>query len=528
MFPKKIWTYCFLLASFIIFSVSLAVAGSEIREFRGGSLDFYFSARSSILFGPGSHTAAMGGTYYTSGNESNALFWNPAGLGFLKSSRTQFDLAPALIFNPSDFVEVQEHIDDAVDDLIKNMSPDKKKDTIIGEMKRDDRLTYPEFAAEGGMSGGFGAGSAGLVFKDMTLGVGVYQPLTLDLSVVATGFKMIMENSEVSGGDTTITKFLVTTDANINLDVCLNIATFALAKRVTKNWTVGVSADRYDTRIFASAKFNNQGMMASTARGEEAFGDPNAGWLGPGKRNDLDASVSGDLQNTSWGMKVGTSLRATKFLGFDAFLNIPPSQLNLKDNLKISYSSLDALNLAAEEGEDILDTSRLILSQLTRTKNTTYTSEYLRLNLPKSFTLGTNLRAGFFTLALNWSKYSGELSLDYRCEEQRAITPPPSAASRDDSLAINYRAYLKGFKPKNSFRIGMKLGGFRLGGGAIIGDEVCSDFKQDDQPKEPKTDIMLPFFSTGLTIPLRENLKVGTVLVALPLTALRISVEYNF
>ena len=277
-----------------------------------------------------------------------------------------------------------------------------------------------------------------------------------------------------------------------------------------------------------SARFDNQGMMSSTARGEEAFGDPNAGWLGPGKRNDLDALVSGDLQNTSWRMKIGTSLRVTEFLGVDAFLNIPPSQLDMKDKLRISYSSLDALNLGAEEDEEVLDTNKLILSQLTRTKNTTYTSEYVRLNLPKSFTVGTNLRAGFFTLALNFSQYSGELSLDYKCKEERAITPPTSAASRDDSLATTYRAYLEGFKPKNSFRLGMDFKVFRLGGGAIFGDEVCSGFKKDDEPREPKTGIILPFFSTGFTIPLRENLKIGTVLVALPLTALRVSVDYNF
>ena len=277
-----------------------------------------------------------------------------------------------------------------------------------------------------------------------------------------------------------------------------------------------------------SARFDNQGMMSSTARGEEAFGDPNAGWLGPGKRNDLDALVSGDLQNTSWRMKIGTSLRVTEFLGVDAFLNIPPSQLDMKDKLRISYSSLDALNLGAEEDEEVLDTDKLILSQLTRTKNTTYTSEYMRLNLPRSFTLGTNLRAGFFTLALNFSQYSGELSLDYKCKEERAITPPPSAASRDDSLATTYRAYSEGFKPKNSLRLGMDFRVFRLGGGLIFGDEVCSGFKKDDEPREPRTGIILPFFSTGFTIPLGKNLKIGTVLVALPLTVLRISVDYNF
>ncbi len=528
MFPKKISSHCFLLAGFLIFSVSLAVADSEVREFRGGSLDFYFSASSSILYGPGSRSAAMGGTYYTPGNGSNALFWNPAALGFLETSETRFDLSPALIINPGDFVDVQQEINDAVDGVIKDMTPDNKKNTIIEEMKRDGRLSYPEFSAEGGLPGGFNSGSAALVFQDMALGVGIYQPLTLELSAVATGFRMIMENTEVSGGDTTITKFLVNTDASINLDVRLNIATFALAKNITENWTVGVSADRYDTRVLVSAKFDNQGMMSSTARGEETFGDPNAGWLGPGKHNDLDAFVTGDIQNTSWGMKVGTALRISKFLGFDAFLNIPPSQLDMKNELRISYSSLDALNLEAEEGEDILDTSRLILSQLTRTKNTTYTSEYLRLSLPRSFTLGTHLRAGFFTLALNYSQYSGSLSLDYKCTEQRAITPPPSASSRDDSLATSYRAYSEGFTPKNSFRLGMDFGLFRLGGGVIIGDEVSSGFKEDGQPREPKTGIILPFFSTGLTVPLKENLKIGTVLVALPLTALRISVNYNF
>ncbi|MCD6169385.1 MAG: hypothetical protein J7J76_02390 [Candidatus Latescibacteria bacterium] len=528
MFSKRIWSHCFLLASFVIFSVGLAGADSEVREFRGGSLDFYFSGSSSILFGPGAHSAGMGGTYYTPGNGSNALFWNPAGLGFIETSETRFDVSPPLIINPSDFVDMQQEINDAVDGVIKDMSPDNRKDTIIEEMRRDGRLSYPEFSARGGLPGGFNSGSVALVLRDMALGVGVYQPLTLELKAVATGFRIVMENTEVSGGDTTITKFLINTDASINLNVGLNTTSFSLARNITKDWTVGISADRYDTKVLVSANLDNQGMMSSTARGEETFGDPNAGWLGPGKRNDLEAFVSGDLQNTSWGMKVGTALRIGKSIGLDAFLNIPPSRLVMKDKVRISYSSLDALNLEAEEGEDILDTSRLILSQLTRTKNTTYTSEHLSLNLPRSLTLGTHLRAGFFTLALNYSQYSGSLSLDYRCKEQRAITPPPSASSRDDSLATSYRAYSEGFTPKSSFRVGMDFGLFRLGGGAIIGDEVSSGFKEDDQPREPQTGIILPFFSTGLTVPLKENLKMGMVLAALPLTALRISVNYNF
>ncbi|HID95321.1 MAG TPA: hypothetical protein EYP53_04595 [Candidatus Latescibacteria bacterium] len=527
----RIW---YVLPSVLSFFLSVplmsgvASADSEITEFRGGILSVRMSGSSSFLYGPGAYSAGMGGTFSGVVNRSAGVFSNPAGLGFLEKSNLTFDTNPGFMIDPARFYDIQGKIDEAVDDVVKDMSPEEKKGTVIEDMKKRGKLNYIDFSMKGGLSGGLHTGSIGLVLPGLVFGAGVYQPLNLNLSAVWTGFKTAIENTEVSDGDTTITTFLATTDANINMRTRVNLTTLALSREVVPDWTVGLSLDRYDMRLLVDAKFNNEGMISSTARGEEAFGDPTLGWLGPGKQNTLDALIRGDFEDTGWGVKIGTSYRLGRHLSFDGFLNFPPS-LDLRGRLMVSHNTLDALNLEAEEGEDILDTSKLILSQLTRTKNATTTSDYLHINLPRSYNLGAAFHAGSFAFVLNYSQYSGELSFDYRCETKEAITPPPSAASRDDSVVVLHRAYSEGLRLKNGIRMGLDLRYLRFGGGVIFADEVSSGFKdKEGNPREPVTDLPLPFFSMAMTIPIGDNLRIGTVLVALPLMALRTSVDYSF
>ena len=175
-----------------------------------------------------------------------------------------------------------------------------------------------------------------------------------------------------------------------------------------------------------------------------------------------------------------------------------------------SYASMPALTLVGSlttvtnimpgiaDGEFDLD--QILDSQPTLTERTeTVEDDPVTLLLPSHAGVAVSLHAPFVLATLEYRRFTG-------------------------AFGFEYQEVSEGVNVTDGLGLELDFGGVRLGGGIIRG-KLMGDAIEGGSDGE---DILIPLVNMGLGIDIGRNLRLDTMVLAVPLQVLRLSLGYEF
>jgi hypothetical protein len=121
------------------------------------------------------------------------------------------------------------------------------------------------------------------------------------------------------------------------------------------------------------------------------------------------------------------------------------------------------------------------------------------LLLPSHAGLAVSVHAPFVLATVEYRRYSG-------------------------SFGFEYRDTREGVDVSDGFGLELDFGGVRLGGGVIRGHLMGDALESGDAGEA----IIIPLANLGLGMDIGENMRVDTMVLAVPLQVLRVSLGYRF
>jgi hypothetical protein len=465
-----------------------------LTGFHGGDYRSQLLLANGLLAGVGSRTPSLGGTCTGLKYGAEDLYWNPGRLGFMSGPQVMLDLAPPLIdLDANSLIDLNGEAAGAVDDLVDEMGS--------GGLVLSDG-DYPDMQASVSQKGTIH--SAGLTFPaaGWTAGVGFQRPLSLELEMMGSGLvASFAEPLEDEPEEEMI--FATSADLSFLMDVQVNAVTFALGRKISPRWSLGLAADRYYGSTSANGHLQTEGLV-TLAGHEAAFNDPEAEWP-----NQLYSEIAGSYAGAAWSCKAGASYRLLDNLSLDGTLTLPAT-LNLNGKLDIiQYSLPQGIDL---ESDDVLDPDGIDLDAPTRTEiQENPTADQVLIKVPGSIKLGAAWKISFLTAILQYGRYLGDLSGRYRIE--------------DGGETVSYHL---GIKPTDTITLGLDLGVVRLSGGFLAGESFYRREPQKDDGEPQETKIVVPTFTLGTGLGIGGGYGVDLLLISIPSGAMRITTNLEF
>ncbi|MCK4408955.1 MAG: hypothetical protein KAW67_02650, partial [Candidatus Eisenbacteria sp.] len=250
---------------------------------------------------------------------------------------------------------------------------------------------------------------------------------------------------------------------------------------------VGLSVSRYHARATVSGNVRGDGIVSYGGQ-EYAFNDPSDPW-----DNELGMTARGAYEGAAFGWNVGASWRPTGLVTVDAaYASMPPLKL------EGSLTTVSDIMPGLVDGEFHLD--QILDSQPTLTERTeTIEDDPVTLLLPSHAGLAVSLHSRFVLATLEYRRFTGAFGFEYQdVSEGVDVT---------DGLGLE-----------------LDFGGVRVGGGIIRG-KLMGDAIEGGSAGE---DILIPLANLGLGIDIGQNLRLDTMVLAVPLQVLRLSLGYEF
>jgi hypothetical protein len=421
-----------------------------------------------------------------------SIYWNPAGMAFLRNGGILVEATPAFAYSPDISESVDEEIDKALEDFDQTPST-----TIV----------YPDVTLEAGQEArAISSIAAAFPFKNMYFGLSYYKAFSLSVDAIIAQ----IENQITSVEDDSLDNATIftRTDINMLLDLDAEAISIGAARKLNDKLGVGLTLSRNRAVTSINCLAAPEGVF--TRRGiEKSFNDPSAGY-----QNNLYTSMAGDFTGGGWGGKLGVSYNPHKnvSLNFTGSFN---GSLDLTGDMEIIQYFYTAVNLNADEdaGEETFDLSNIEnFSQPTETVLADNVPDnHLKLNIPSSVSLG----AAFRGLSLTVTGFSGELGYEYKLTR--------------DGIPTNY---VRGIKPKFGALLGLDMKAIQMSFGVISCDEVVEGYKNSDgDPLKATTGIIIPRFNMGTGFHVGENWKIDIMLLGVPDTfgsMLKVGATYSF
>jgi len=479
----------FIALSLLIVPVS---KGEDVLEtFNGGVQNFTLMQNSALLSGIGVYETAAGIGITTLRPSPAAVYWNPAGLAFLKSGGVMFEAVPQISYSP----DITETLNEEVDAELATF--DQSPTTTI---------IYPDFTIEGGQESQ-AVSSLALAFPyyDFFFGFSYCKNYSLQMNLIGAGIENVLISEEQNASDNTT--IFIRTDLNLLLNLVADEISFAAGRKITDYLGVGMTISR------CSADLNINGILApegvfSQHGSEKSFNDPSAGW-----QNDFYSSMIGKFAGSAAGFKFGVAYHPKEWLSVNLLASIRQN-LVLDGNMEIVQYFYPALNLNPDEaaGEESFDIGKVSPAQPTETNLAdNVPGDELKIDLPSSVSLGVAYKGVSLTL----TGYSNQIGYSFDL-------------ARDGIPAT----YARGFKPKYGFLLGFDLKYVLLSFGAISGDEVINGYKDDNGvPELPTLDVILPRFNLGTGFQINEDWKMDILLFGVPDlfgSVLKVGATYTF
>jgi hypothetical protein len=456
-------------------SPSAARAGtSSLGYLAGGSLTCRTEISLGFLYGAGARPGGLGTPVGTLRAGAASASGNPAGLAFLGSNTLVLDVVPGLGVPVTDILDAENRAAKAIDDAIADVAAE------------DIELSYPSLDAWAGQQSGVVSGLVAFRLGPVTASAAFEEPLALDLSVVDTGIEALGEAVKTDDGtevDIVARCFL---DAAGRVSVSVNRTTLAAGSRPAPSLGIGVSLSRYtaDARVVGTVR--GDGIVDYGGQ-EYSFNDPSDPW-----HNELGASARGAFGGAALGWAAGVSWRPCGWAALDAVYCRTP-ELRLEGELTTIENTIPAVS------EDGVSVEEISASQPTLTEETVSVhDDPLVINLPSYAGAALSARAGVVLATLEYRKY---------------MTP----------IGFTYEGHSEGVDLDDGIGLELDVGGLWAGGGVVHGT-VMSD-PDDGRIGDA---VAVPFANVGFGVGLGPGIKLDTLILAVPVQVLRLSVSYEF
>jgi len=491
----------FIIPALIIFTLLAflpAISGDNyLNSFDGGIHNMILTQNAALTSGIGVYEASAGIGVTTLRPSPASIYWNPAGLGFLKRGGILLEAVPGFSYSPDVSQDIKTETDKNLEDNFQLNHPVYGPSIIV----------YPDFTFEGGQKAqAVSALALAVPYRNFFLGFAYYQAYALNVNLISAGLENLITSLEDDPADNAT--IFTRTDINLLLDLKADAYAFSCGKSISKTSALGLTV----TRLNASTTIN--GLLAPegvfTRRGiEKSFNNPAEGY-----NNDFYSSMIGSFDGGAWGIKAGFAYHPSANLSVDLVYS-HYGDLTLDGEMEIIQYFYPAMNLNADEaaGEETFNINNIEnFAQPTETVAAdNEPGDQMTINLPSSISFGLAFRRISFSL----TKYTGELS--YSLDLARDGIPA---------------TYSRGLKPNTGFLLGFDFKYIRLSFGGITGEEVISGYKdKDGVPIEPTTGIIIPRFSLGTGFRINQDWKMDILLLSMPDlfgSVLKLGATYTF
>lgn len=464
---------CAILAGFCT-GASADADTEALTIFEGGSLTSSVELSLGFLYGAGSRPDGLGTPVSTRCSGVAAVSGNPAGLAFLGQSALLLDVLPPLGASASDIIDVEARVNSELDEALESVAhPDLVP-------------VYPTIDARAGQRAGVISGAFATRIGPAVVGGAIEEPLSLGLSFTDTGIQAFGETVKGEEGGDVDVDVRATLEAAADLSTRVDRTTVAVGFEALPGVGFGASLSAYRAEASVTGRALGDGII-NYGGTEYAFNDPSDPWT-----NGLDHSVDGSFAGTALGWTAGASWRANSWLTLDVcYTRVPP--ISLEGTLTTVSHTLPAMS------EDGFDAGEISASQPTLTEREESVSDSpIELRLPSYAAAAATFETGRILTTVEIRHYDAE-------------------------LGFAYEDYEEGIRLGTGAGLQLTLGGLRLGGGVIMAELVGESVEEGEE-----TSLLIPMANLGLGFGVGGGFRVDTLLLAMPMQVMRVSVGYEF
>ncbi len=489
-FKRGIWLVKFRATIFVfcIFCAhTFAQDDSKILHLNGGRIESSVRLTNNLYYGIGGKAAILGSISAFEPSAETA-YWNPARLAACKAYFFSIDFVPSFGVNIGRFVDINGEIQSSTDSA------------ILDYKAPETEISYTNLSTIAHQSDQISSALFVFPIQKATFAVYYHRPFDVNLNAVFSDISAQI-NTKLSLSDEQEDIFFNSFIAGpLALKFGLDKVGFAGSYQISPKFSMGISLQRNSGHIFANGAANVEGAMLFGGK-ENTFNDPNDNW-----HNDLNQAIKTEYKGSALASQV------------DAAYDVRPNfQLNLVYNwsqkivtngyMDLTNNAVPALNLdvlgedETDEEAEILDASKLKLSQLTLTKSVeNETWNQLTLKMPSTLKLGMAYQINWFALHLNYS---------------HGFSP----------IAFQYGDAEFGLSTDNLFRLGLDFKYVQLGMGIGTGNTITKGSKHFD---EEQSSVYLPLFSLGSSFNISKMYSMNLMLVSTSTPILRTTFNVKF
>jgi len=475
---KQVLQSTVFLAVVLILTCAIAWGQSEsgtIELMDRGSLTSSSRMSLGFLYGVGSRPDGLGTPVSTVRSGLASVSGNPAGLAYLRANAVIVDVLPSFGTTASGLVDLEGVTSDALDGATEDFTT------------RGADPAYSMFEAELGQQGGLVSGAVGLRFGQVVVAAALEAPMSVALEMTDTGMEAYGQAVKSEGGEFIDVNVQFMADVAADFAFRMSRTTIAAASDVRPDVALGLSLSRYSARAELSGSVDGDGAV-SYGDQEYVFNNPDDPW-----DNTLGVTSRGAYEGSAFGWSLGASWRPLGFITVDAsYTSVPP--LKLDGSLKTVSNLMPGITDGEFHLEEILG------SQPTLTeREETIENDAVTLLLPSHAGVAVSMHAPFVLATLEYRRFSG-------------------------SFGFEHGDTAEGVDVTDGLGLELDFGIVRLGGGAIrgkmMGDSLDGGSAGDD--------VLIPMANVGLGINIGQNVRLDTMVLAVPLQVLRVSLGYEF
>ncbi|MFQ5674269.1 MAG: hypothetical protein ACE5G1_00100 [bacterium] len=483
---------------------------SSINRLSGGNIGMNFKWSGSLFSGLGTHADAMGGSISTLYPGADAIYSNPAGLGFASGFSINLDWSPPLSINPGGVIGIEGRINDGLLSAVEQNPP---IDPQTGEfLPAKGAVEDANFRSELAMNGGLKGGVVMYGNRFFSVAGAFHQPLRFESQINLSGTEFLAAALD-DNGDITHRMF-GTINGNLNLNLNVEASTIGIGTELLPGLSLGLVYDNFNGEMNFSGTVLPEGIISSSGD-TKSFNDPRAI-----QYDSLFATIRGDWEGNGQRIRSAIGFHPRHNLSLDLVFTTP-LRIDMRGPFSMVHNTIRALNLNAEGDEEVLDVDILVEDNLTKTKKIVTRVPGMDLQAPGSLALGFSTNWQNYFASFTYTTYFDKLGYRFSFEEV-------------DSLGQNIKSgeVRQGIDLGNSFRIGIGVEQLILGLGVLFAEtfEKTTTIKPSQNGPKISTKgsrFFLPFFSLGGGVDVSSSFRLDYVFNFFKSSFLRFSTTYK-
>ncbi len=499
---------------FLIFSPSFLGAQNEnasnsrIDRLHGGTLGFKIKWSGEVFSGMGSRADAMGGSISTLYPGADAISINPAGLGFAHGFHITLDWAPHIGINPGGFLGIEDKYNDKLIEAASKNNPPINSSTgkpnpfaVVDSATVNSELT---------MGGGLKGGAIMYGNPYFAIAASFHQPLRLETQINVSGIEFLASSLDDQGKETI--NMFGTVNGNMNLELDIESSSIGFGTRILPNLSAGIVYDHFNGEMNFEGTFLPEGIIASVTGGTRYFNDPERV-----QYDSLFAVGKGDWDGNGYRFRGGVGYHPFRNISFDAVIALPFT-IDLTGPFSMVHNEIRALNLKAEEDEDVIDSDIFLEDNLTKTQKRKTEVSGMDIEVHGSVALGFSAKWANYVASVVYVKYFDQLGYKLSYDQF-------------DSFGVNIKGgdIHQGIDLGSAYRLGIGVEQLILGLGVVFGQtfrKTVIDSREEPEIGKRKR-LFLPFFSLGGGVNLGSRFRLDYILSLNNSSFLRFSTSYR-